>query len=203
MNDKDIGKCVKQLLRIYTANRRATNPIPLFFTGIKKNGKIQKTIEKNDGYENWKVTSTHESFLDVIKDKEKIVYLSSDSDNVLEKIENDHYYVIGGLVDHNHNKGLCFSKANQLGIKHARLPLSEHILIKTRTVLTINQVYEIILKFGSEGKNWTESLLEVIPTRKGAKPLNNDNEENDEEFEKNEDQDVSMKSEEEIKEEKV
>jgi tRNA (guanine9-N1)-methyltransferase len=70
--------------------------------------------------------------------KEKLVFLTSESDNVLEKFEEGNIYVIGGLVDHNHNKGFCYDKAVKLGIKHARLPLSEHIDIKTRTVLTIN-----------------------------------------------------------------
>lgn len=55
MIDKDICKCVKQLLRIYTVNRRSQTPIPLFFTGIKKDGRIHKTLERNDGYQNWDV----------------------------------------------------------------------------------------------------------------------------------------------------
>jgi len=169
MIDKDICKCAKQLLWVYTLNRKSAMPLHLHYTGLHTGGRIQQALQRNDGYQNWDIKITEESFLNVFK-HEQIVYLTSDSDNVLNELDKDSVYIIGGLVDHNHHKGLSLKRAEEKGLRTARLPLSEHISIKTRTVLTIVHVFDILLKV-SQGISWQEALIDVLPLRKGAKPL--------------------------------
>lgn len=136
MLDKDIAKCAKQMLWSYTTNRKSSMPIKLHFTGIAENSRIEKALSRNDGYKNWDVNIHQKSYLDLF-DRNSIVYLTSDSDNVLHELEPHTVYIIGGLVDHNHHKGLSLQRAQENGLRTARLPLSEHIEMKTRSVLTI------------------------------------------------------------------
>jgi tRNA (guanine9-N1)-methyltransferase len=46
----------------------------------------------------------HEKHFTDLFSKEKIVYLTAESDHLIDKIEDDHVYIIGGLVDHNSHK---------------------------------------------------------------------------------------------------
>ncbi|XP_037938516.1 tRNA methyltransferase 10 homolog A [Teleopsis dalmanni] len=169
MHDGDVAKCIKQCLRIYTINRRSHNPCRLHFTGIKENGRIHNILKKNDGWQNWNVDyHFNKTHIDIFA-KNQIVYLTCESDTVLEKLDAECIYVIGGLVDHNHQKGLCHERAVKADLKTARLPLSEYVDMKTRSVLSTFHVFELLVGV-YEGKSWTDAILETIPLRKGAKP---------------------------------
>lgn len=119
----------------------------------------------------WKNTKATETGIDSyteIFDKSELVYLTSESDNVITKLEDDKVYIIGGLVDHNAHKGVCYRVAVDQKIGHAQLPLKEFLDLKTRKVLTIDHVFEILLGVSS-GMDWKEAFLKVLPARKGAK----------------------------------
>ncbi|XP_003399017.1 tRNA methyltransferase 10 homolog A isoform X1 [Bombus terrestris] len=172
MIDKDIAKLTKQILRCYTLNRRAIAPMQFSLTSF--NGKSKADMQKHNGYEHWDVKFHAEPYLDVYP-KEKIIYLTSESENIITQLECDYVYVIGGLVDHNSHKGLCHKLAIQAGITHGRLPLDKFLSMKARKVLTVDHVFEILLRV-SEGKTWQEAFLQVLPERKNAQlivPLEN------------------------------
>ncbi|RXN06080.1 tRNA methyltransferase 10 -like protein [Labeo rohita] len=122
-----------------------------------------------------------DAFHEIMK-KEDLVYLTSDSPNVLQELDETKAYVIGGLVDHNHHKGITFGRAQELGIAHAQLPLGSFVKMNSRKVLAVNHVFEIILAF-LEKRDWKEAFFTVLPQRKGAVPVgqeNNDEEDSDE-----------------------
>ncbi|KAH8250565.1 hypothetical protein KR038_007125, partial [Drosophila bunnanda] len=188
MHERDIAKCVKQCLRIYTINRRSSHPGKLHFTGIRSNGHIHESFRKNDGWENWHVEYHFDRSHLELFERQQLVYLTCESDKVLDKLQPGTTYVIGGLVDHNHWKGLCHQRATEAGLNTARLPLSEHVDMKTRSVLSTYHVFELLSKVAA-GQDWTTAILDTIPLRKGAKakaPQGKDALENNEEVKQEE-----------------
>ncbi|XP_038648728.1 tRNA methyltransferase 10 homolog A-like isoform X1 [Scyliorhinus canicula] len=165
---KDVKKLHKQIQRCYAENRKAAHPVQMYLTS--HSGQLKKNMDENDkGWVNWKgITVTSEHFSEAMK-KEDLVYLSSDSPNVLNDLDATKAYIIGGLVDHNHHKGLTHNKALEFGIAHAQLPLGNYVKMDSRKVLTVNHVFEIILAY-LEKKDWQEAFFTVLPQRKGAVP---------------------------------
>lgn len=97
----------------------------------------------------------------------EIVYLSAESDNTLERLKPNSTYIIGGLVDKNRHKGLCYKRALDRGIKTAKLPIGEFLQMGSRKVLVTNHVLEIMLKW-LEHDDWGKAFIEVLPKRKGG-----------------------------------
>ncbi|KAK0611490.1 guanine-1-methyltransferase-domain-containing protein, partial [Immersiella caudata] len=99
--------------------------------------------------------------------EQSVVYLSSESPYTLKRLEPNTTYVIGGLVDRNREKGLCYNRAKDYKVRTAKLPIGEYMKMQDRFVLTTNQVVEIMVKWLGCG-DWAKAFLDVIPKRKGG-----------------------------------
>ncbi|KAF2815534.1 uncharacterized protein BDZ99DRAFT_356783, partial [Mytilinidion resinicola] len=97
----------------------------------------------------------------------EVVYLSSESDVTLEHLSPHSTYIIGGLVDKNRYKGICYRRAMDRGIKTAKLPIGDFLQMNSRAVLATNHVLEIMLRWLELG-DWGDAFMEVIPKRKGG-----------------------------------
>ncbi|KAG7271425.1 hypothetical protein CRUP_013675 [Coryphaenoides rupestris] len=150
---KDVRKLHRQIQRCYAENRRALHPVQFYLTSL--GGQLKQNMDGHDqGWVNWKdITVRMEHYTEVVA-KQDLLYLTSDSPNVLVEMDPTKAYVIGGLVDHNHHKGISFERAKELGIEHAQLPLSSFIILA-------------YLEKGS----WREAFFTVLPPRKGAVAL--------------------------------
>ncbi|KAM3718853.1 tRNA (guanine(9)-N1)-methyltransferase [Dirofilaria immitis] len=163
MRPKDIRHLFVQLAHAYAVNRRAENPLQ--FSIVSFSGTQNKLFFDNPNNHHWDVVF-EEQPLDAVFERSEIVYLTADSENSLQTLDISKVYVIGGLLDHNSLKGHCLKLAKEKGYAHARLPIAEYIMLQTRKVLTVNQVFEILLRY-TENQSWKKSFLDVIPRRKG------------------------------------
>lgn len=98
----------------------------------------------------------------------EIVYLSSDSEETLTELKPYSTYIIGGLVDKNRHKAVCYKQAAERGVRTAKLPIGDYIQMASRSVLTTNHVMEIMLRWLETG-DWGEAFMQVLPQRKGGK----------------------------------
>lgn len=163
MSDRDLQKLLKQVQRVYSINRRAQHPVQLYLTSFGAKAKT-KLEEIKCNYQQWDIHIKTEGYSGVFA-TEDIVYLTSDSPNVLKEVDQSKAYIIGGLVDHNHHKGLCHNLAVERGIVHAQLPIAEFVQLNSRKVLAVNHVFEILLQF-TESKDWKDAFYKVLPSRK-------------------------------------
>jgi tRNA (guanine9-N1)-methyltransferase len=80
--------------------------------------------------------------------RDSLVYLSADSEVLLDTLDPKQIYIIGGIVDHNRHKLLTFTKATSQGLKHGRLPIRESgVQLTTSAILTVNHVFDIIARY--------------------------------------------------------
>ncbi|XP_016118166.1 tRNA methyltransferase 10 homolog A-like, partial [Sinocyclocheilus grahami] len=160
---KDVKKLHKQIQRCYAENRRTLHPVQFYLTS--HGGQLKQVMDEiNKGWVNWKFT------LRSLKASPKLLVLGN-SNALLQ--------------------GITFDRAQELGIAHAQLPLGSFVKMNSRKVLAVNHVFEIILAF-LEKRDWQEAFFTVLPQRKGAVPVGQENklgEGNDEE-ESDEDSDT-------------
>ena len=166
MNDREIASLAQQLSYCHSANRRSAFPMRLAFTSV--GGKLEAKLKSGwPGWRNWAIRPEPRHYLEAFPEHSSIVYLSSESDEVLDTLDSSEVYVVGGLVDHNKQKGLTHRLASEANVRTARLPIDEYMSMSQRRVLAVNHVVEI-LTLRASGLDWTSVLTKVMPQRREA-----------------------------------
>ncbi|KAE8382853.1 guanine-1-methyltransferase-domain-containing protein [Aspergillus bertholletiae] len=194
MLEKERISLSSQLTRSYSDNRGAPFRAHMVFSSFNKLLKERFDTTLAKVYNNWKgIRFMDEDFAhaaeqakewmqgpkggqlagmfadktDASPEDGEIVYLSSDSPNTLTELKPYSTYIIGGLVDKNRHKAICYKTAVEKGIKTAKLPIGDYIQMASRQVLATNHVVEIMIRWLELG-DWGEAFMKVIPRRKGG-----------------------------------
>lgn len=100
MQPKELKSLIQQVLFCYGANRRASRPVRLCFSGLREGSKTHEGLSKQSGYDAWEVQKLCGAYVDAFP-KEKLVYLTADAEETLRSFDPEKVYVIGGIVDRN------------------------------------------------------------------------------------------------------
>lgn len=189
MSDKEIVSMSNQITRCYSAKRHAPHLVDLVISSFNKRlkARFEKSLLDYKLWQNmcFKENDTLESILPTDPESlSKYVYLTADTDNELDKLEEGYTYILGGIVDKNRHKQLCLKKAQKLGLKVARLPIGKYIQMNSRHVLATSHVYEIMCMCFEYGHDWEKAFNAVLPPRKLRKEVESPKEEEKEEEEK-------------------
>ncbi|XP_052202933.1 tRNA (guanine(9)-N1)-methyltransferase [Diospyros lotus] len=164
MTPSEIHSLVQQIMYCYAVNGRCSSPCHLWLTGCQ--GEMDIQLKRLPGFDNWIIEKEIRPYFEAFQErKEHLVYLTADSETVLDELDPMKIYIVGGLVDRNRWKGITMNKAREQGIQTAKLPIGSYLKMSGSQVLTVNQVIEILLKF-LETRDWKTSFFMVIPQRK-------------------------------------
>lgn len=186
MNDKELRSLANQLKLSYGAIKQMPEPFQLVLCNPSK--QLEHSLERF-GASNWYIQwrrgaeSVAEHF-----QPDDLVYLSPDSPNVLEKMDPEKIYVIGGIVDKSRKKvralrglnpirvsirvdlsilvvklqGATLNAATEAGITTVRLPIQENIPERLDHILNVNTVVDVLINFRELG-DWPRALEIALP----------------------------------------
>lgn len=165
MDEHSQKKVIQQIQISYSFNKKADISLPIIFTSVDLTW--HQLFHRVNAFQwNKKIIKFEKQDLTNIGvPKEKLVYLTADTDNVCTSLDPTKYYIIGCLLDHNSKKGVTRDFADDAGIRKERLPIDEYITMEGRHVLTINHVAEILIRVAN-GINWGDAFIQTIPARK-------------------------------------
>lgn len=166
MSQKEIENTVSQLQMCEGVNKKSEEPFHIHFCNLQPNGPYHSELVKRyqGSWDNVLITATEKSHVDIFP-KDRLVYLTADSPNVLKTFDHDKIYIIGAFVDKSQKTGVSLGNAKRLQIATARLPLDSFLKWSCGGKnLTLNHVIEILMTVRDTG-DWKKALTSV-PTRK-------------------------------------
>ncbi|KXZ54099.1 hypothetical protein GPECTOR_5g202 [Gonium pectorale] len=165
---KEMRSLCKQIENASATNKRHPRPACLTLTNWSEQ---LAALAAPCGGDGWRVLRLAQGPAEAFG-ADRVVVLSPDATEPLTSVDCEHAYVIGGIVDRTHRKGLTLGFAESQGLACRRLPIAEYAeplgLVKgTRKcpVLNIDDVVRALL-IQHETGDWVKALDAAIPARK-------------------------------------
>lgn len=144
-NERERVSLVKQLIFCYSYLKQSNACIHLHLASISPLSSLTEKLHRM-GFENW-LASRHQEHTEQFWDPRRIVILSPDAIEVLDTLEEDKIYVIGGIVDRTVRKSATLKTAETIGAESRRLPLKEHLGSMVTHILNVDHVFRILCDY--------------------------------------------------------
>ncbi|RQM30242.1 hypothetical protein B5M09_008082 [Aphanomyces astaci] len=151
----------KQIATIYGTMKKSSFSNLLSLHLASYGGDVATFCDQK-GAQSWKVTRHDQPVHDLFQN-DNVVFLSPDAPTALTAVDPDTVYVVGGIVDRTVRKSQSLAKAHGSAIRTARLPVQEHLRVKSH-VLNIDTVVLALLEVHNHG-DWKRAFESVLPKR--------------------------------------
>lgn len=122
-----------QIMYCYAVNGRCSSPAHLWLTGCQ--GEMERQLQRLPGFDKWIIDKDTRPYIETFEDqKEHLIYLTADSETMLDELDPKKIYIVGGLVDRNRWKGITMKKAEDQKIQTARLPIGNFLKMSSSQV---------------------------------------------------------------------
>lgn len=159
--DREKRSLCRQMGQAYNAIKQASLPTSLHITSLSGD---MLTLLRSQGIENWVASRYDQSFWDVFA-LDQIVLLSPDAADVLEDLQSDKIYVIGGIVDRSVRKSITLGCGIKRGVRTVRLPIQEFVPDRQSHVLNVDTTLAILVRY-LQVRDWPSVLRETVPLRR-------------------------------------
>ncbi|NWS09523.1 TM10C methyltransferase, partial [Motacilla alba] len=166
MSVREVSNTVRQIVMSESSNRRSVDPFHIHFCNFKDDSLYHREFIKNyrEAWDKLLITVTDQCYTEIFP-KDKLIYLTADSPNVMKTFDHDKIYIVGSMVDRSIKTGVSLARAKRLGLETAALPLEKYLLWSTGAKnLTLDQMMHILLTL-KDTADWKKAL-EFVPKRK-------------------------------------
>eukprot|EP00892_Ulva_mutabilis_P012534 jgi/Ulvmu1/9653/UM054_0085.1 len=102
----------------------------------------------------------------------KVIALSPDATNVLDRVQPGDVFLIGGIIDRTPHKYVSLLYAHEHGLKASKLPIQDNITVQGEGsmnakwfLLNVDHVVHSLLEYVAHG-DWRRAFDTVLPARK-------------------------------------
>lgn len=127
MSDHELTDLIKQVQLCHGDNKVVREPFHFHFCNLTPGSRTDRKLHRGmQNLDSLPISVTHQSYTDCYP-RESLVYLSPNAPTLLQKLDPDDVYIVGGIVDRAVEDPLTFAKAKKENIRTARFPLDKYV----------------------------------------------------------------------------